>query len=59
MFFQGSGFCVFEGKCSFRRDGLECIATEEDLIEICEDCDQPIPKGEDCDCWMKLDVLST
>jgi len=46
--FNQEGFCVAEVKCNFAKGKLKvCTAKNDDLIEICEDCYQPV---EDCNC---------
>jgi len=35
--------CIFDGFCNFQDEEKQCIATDDDLEELC------------CDCWMPED----
>jgi hypothetical protein len=60
--FNQEGFCILQceypkaKKCKYAKGDIqECTATDDDLVEICSDCDKPI---EECDCgtnWVMVE----
>jgi len=46
-FCHPENYCEYEDACKLRGKMRKCNAKPQDLIEICENCYQPV---EDCDC---------
>jgi len=46
-FCHPENYCEYEGECKFRGKMRQCKAKPEDLIEICDDCGQPV---DECGC---------
>ena len=46
-FCHPENYCENEGECKHRGDLRECKAKPKDLIDICEDCGNPV---DECGC---------
>jgi predicted amidophosphoribosyltransferase len=59
--FNQEGFCILQclypelSRCRFAKDDMqECVAKESDLIEICDDCNEPM---DEYDCGTNLVIV--